>query len=147
VTRVDFYVIDSPSERQHERLVCRLAERAWRAGHSVHIRCADAERASSVDDLLWSYQDTTFLPHAQQHTEAAEKVPVIIGYGDQTPGTADVLINLGHDVADYFSRFERVLETTGADTTARAAARERYRYYQERGYTLNTHNLDSPHGR
>lgn len=147
MTRVDFYVIRNPSEREHDRLVCRLTERAWRAGHSVHIRCLDADRAASVDDLLWRYKDTAFLPHAQRHSEAADGVPVIIGYGNDTPGTADVLLNLGHDVPDYFSRFERVMETTGVDTTARAAARERYRYYQERGYTLNTHKLDPAHGR
>jgi DNA polymerase III subunit chi len=44
-------------------------------------------------------------------------------------------------VPPWFGRFNRVAEPVGADEAARAAARERYRYYQDRGYTLNTHKL------
>jgi len=146
VTRVDFYVIDDPSQRRHGLLVCRLAEKAWREGHTIHIRCENAENTSYIDDLLWTYKDTAFLPHATTDTEAADTVPVTIGHGDSTPQTPDVLINLGHDVPDCFSRFERVMETTGVDGIARAAARDRYRYYQDRGYALNTHKLDSRSG-
>ncbi len=46
----------------------------------------------------------------------------------------------------FFSRFERVMETSGADPGSREAARDRYRYYQERGYTLNTHKLGAKRG-
>ncbi len=142
MTRVDFYVIDNPNERQHGHLVCRLAEKAWRSGHSVHIRCDGAESAAAIDALLWTYKDTAFLPHAIHGTPAAGNTPVTIGHGHQEPDNADVLINLGHAVPDYFSRFERVMETTGTDEAMRAAARDRYRYYHERGYALHTHNLD-----
>lgn len=147
MTRVDFYVIDNANERQHETLVCRLTEKAWREGHNVHIRCTSASNATSIDNLLWSYQDTSFLPHAIDDCETATSVPVTIGHGAQAPNNPDVLINLGPDVPDYFSRFKRVMETTGSDDIARAAARERYRYYQERGYALNTHKLDASNGR
>jgi DNA polymerase-3 subunit chi len=146
VTRVDFYVIDDPNRRRHGVLVCRLAEKAWREGHSVHIRCADAENVSYIDDLLWTYKDTSFLPHAATDAADADTVPVTLGHGDSTPRIPDVLINLGDDVPDCFSRFERVMETTGVDPGARAAARERYRYYQDRGYALKTHKLDSHYG-
>jgi DNA polymerase-3 subunit chi len=53
----------------------------------------------------------------------------------------DVLVNLASTVPAFFSRFNRVAELVGNDEAARAAARERYRFYQERGYTLNTHKL------
>lgn len=142
MTRVDFYVMENANESRHGHLVCRLADKAWREGHQVHIRCADDEAATSIDDLLWTYKDTAFLPHARHATPAADGVPVTIGCGDEAPQSADVLINLGVEVPDYFSRFERVMETTGTDQPSRAAARERYRYYQERGYTLHTHKLD-----
>ena len=146
MTRVDFYVIDDPNEARHGHLVCRLAEKAWRAGRCVHIHCDGADGVAAIDDLLWTYSDTAFLPHAVHGTAAAVNVPVTIGHGQQEPDNADVLINLGRTVPDDFSRFERIMETTGTDATARAAARERYRYYQERGYALNTHNLALRHG-
>jgi DNA polymerase IIIc chi subunit len=38
------------------------------------------------------------------------------------------------------------METTGINDSERSAARERYRFYQERGYALNTHKIDSRRG-
>lgn len=146
MTRVDFYVMENPSARQHGHLVCRLAEKAWREGHRVHIRCDSGESAVSLDDLLWSYKDTSFLPHAKSDDPDASTAPITIGHKSDLPATTDILINLADDVPDYFSRFERVIETTGSDDSARVAARGRYRYYQERGYTLNTHKLETTHG-
>jgi DNA polymerase-3 subunit chi len=52
-----------------------------------------------------------------------------------------VLVNLESTVPPWFGRFHRVAELVGGDDSARAAARERYRFYQDRGYTLNTHRL------
>ena len=141
MTRVDFYVIDNPDERQHQHLVCRLTERAWREGHGVHIHCDEMSLAETLDDLLWTYKDTSFLPHARLGADAARNVKITLGAGSQMPDSHDVLLNLCHAVPGFFSRFNRVMETTGADPTTRDAARHRYRFYQERGYTLNTHKL------
>ncbi len=146
MTRVDFYVVENPNEHQYGRLVCRLAERAWREGHCVHIHCNEAAAATALDDLLWTYKDTSFLPHALLHACADRDVPITIGCNEDVPPTHDVLINLGAEVPGFFSRFERVMETTGVDADARTAARRRYRFYQERGYALKTHKLDKRGG-
>jgi DNA polymerase-3 subunit chi len=52
-----------------------------------------------------------------------------------------VLINLHDAPPPFFSRFERLAEVVGADEAGAAAARERFRFYRERGYELRTHNL------
>jgi DNA polymerase-3 subunit chi len=127
-------------------VVCRLAEKAWREGHAVFVRCNAEAQADSLDALLWTYRDASFVPHARCDTGDADDAPVIIGTASQMPGTTGVLINLGEDVPTYFSRFERVMETTGINDSERSAARERYRFYQERGYALNTHKIDSRRG-
>tara|TARA_Y100000590_G_scaffold235338_1_gene264991 strand:+ start:155 stop:598 length:444 start_codon:yes stop_codon:yes gene_type:complete len=147
LTRIDFYVLDNPNERQYRHLICRLTQKAWEEGRTVHIRCEDAESSTTLDDLLWTYKDTSFLPHAVQSLGDATPVPVTLGHDLQIPNTTDVLINLALDIPDYFSRFDRLMETTGYDQNAREAARERYRFYKERGYELNTHKLDTHNGR
>jgi len=146
MTRVDFYVIDNPDERRHARLVCRLAEKAWREGHRVHMRCRSEAEVDAFDALLWTFKDTAFVPHARSDSDEAGDVAITIGGNDATPDSTAVLINLGEDVPAFFSRFDRVMETTGIDDAERSAARERYRFYQERGYTLKTHKLDSARG-
>ena len=45
-------------------------------------------------------------------------------------------------VPPFFSRFERVVEIVNQDETQRQLARERFKYYRDRGYDLHTHNLN-----
>ena len=52
-----------------------------------------------------------------------------------------VLINLTDTVPMFFSRFERVTEIVPANEKSRHQARERYKFYQQRGYELETHKL------
>ena len=62
---------------------------------------------------------------------------------DAEPPTrlSDVLVNLTDTVPLFFSRFERVVELIGATDGERALGRERYRFYRDRGYPLQTHHL------
>ncbi len=53
-----------------------------------------------------------------------------------------MLINLADEVPDFFSRFERVAELIDRDPAVRTAGRNRFRLYRDRGYTLNTHNIE-----
>jgi DNA polymerase IIIc chi subunit len=53
----------------------------------------------------------------------------------------DVMINLDQTVPAFFGQFERVAEIVSGDDTARDQARQRYKYYRDRGYTINTHNI------
>ncbi len=143
MTRIDFYVLDNPGPRGHDVTICRVIEKAWRSGHAVHVSCVDETHAQSIDELLWTFRDISFVPHTRDLTETS--VPVMIASGEQIPPRCDVLINLSGNVLNYFSQFARVVETTGADEVARQAARERYRFYQDRGYDIHTHKAD--HGR
>lgn len=146
MTRVDFYILEKPSQRQHALFICRLTDKVWRQGHQIHIHCPDSAEAQSIDGLLWTFDDTSFVPHAPHSSADQACAPVLIGFGDAIPNATDVLINLHPDVPDYFSQFDRVIETTGKDEESRGAARSRYRFYQQRGYALKTHNINPRHG-
>ena len=66
---------------------------------------------------------------------------MLIGGEADELACADVLINLEGETPGFFSRFERVLEVVGTDDGDLARGRARYRYYRERGYALQTHDL------
>ena len=53
----------------------------------------------------------------------------------------EVLINLADEVPDFFSRYARVAEIVDADAIRREKGRERFRFYRDRGYQLQTHQL------
>src|SRR3546814_14519636 len=66
---------------------------------------------------------------------------VLIGAVEPPETHHGVMLNLGLEVPDWFSRFERVLEIVAADAEGRAKSRERYKFYRDRGYELATHKL------
>ncbi|MEQ8231783.1 MAG: DNA polymerase III subunit chi [Gammaproteobacteria bacterium] len=139
MTRVDFYVVDGGSA-VHDRTLCRVVEKAWQRGHAIYVNCADRDAARHFDDLLWQFQDTSFVPHALAQ-DATDDTPVIIGTAVDDAPVHDVLLNLVADVPAAVSRFERVIESAGHDDASRSAARARYRYYQDRGFPLHTHKI------
>ncbi len=67
--------------------------------------------------------------------------PVLLGYGAEPQGKRSVLVNLHDEVPVFFSRFERVLEVLSGDAGQRAAARNRYSFYRDRGYPLEYHKV------
>ena len=137
MTRVDFYVLEQGDAAGHELMICRVVEKAWQRGHQVYVHCADEQAARVLDDRLWQFKDTSFVPHALDDDSA----PIVIGTPATTTSRSDVLINLDQSVPDIASRFERVIESAGYDDATRSAAPDRYRYYQERGFPLHTHKV------
>ena len=140
MTQVDFYILADEASTARALLACRLTEKAWKQGHRVYINTASPQQLADLDDLLWTFRAGSFIPHAV-YTETDDGQPVAVGHAVEPTGHNDVLVNLSSEVPAFFSRFERVAELVGADENERTAARERYRYYQDRGYTLNTHKL------
>jgi DNA polymerase-3 subunit chi len=160
VTQVDFYILRGESAEARLRTVCRLAEKAVQADQHVFIRASTDGEARQLDELLWTFSDSSFLPHrvvrprlAHAHggdggagpaadAESLELEPVLVGV-DAGPvrGRWDLLINLGGDVPEVGSRYARIAEIVDADPERRHQGRERYKHYRDRGYKLLTHEL------
>jgi DNA polymerase-3 subunit chi len=144
VTQVDFYILGSDSDDARLRLACKIVEKATQLDHHVFIHSASDAEAAALDELLWTFSQGSFIPHRVVHApiEGPPPEPVLIGV-NQAPGAGrwDVLINLAAEVPEFFSRYERVAEVVDADAVRREQSRERYRFYRDRGYKLNTHQV------
>lgn len=144
MTRIDFYLQQAPASSSLETLVCRLVDKAFRQGHRTYILTADAESAARLDTLLWTFSGGSFVPHGV-YTGAddapTEAPPVMFGHLEPPPAWHDVLVTLGPEVPNCFSRFERVVEVVGVAEEDKIRARERFRFYRDRGYPLETHDI------
>ncbi|HET7570025.1 MAG TPA: DNA polymerase III subunit chi [Gammaproteobacteria bacterium] len=140
MTRIDFYVLATARPQERERVACRLVEKARQHDQTVYIHVESSAQAAALDELLWTFRQQSFIPHARAGADA--DAPVLIGCGDDMPpaGRA-LLINLDADVPLFFSGFERVMEIIDGDDQRRAQGRSRFRFYQDRGYPLQTHKL------
>ncbi len=137
MTSIDFY-FNAPDRLQ---VACRLAGKALAQKQRLLVYAPDAETASRIDKMLWTWPAIGFVPHCMAHDRLAADTPVLIAAGDETPPGCEVLLNLGGDCPPHFERFERLLEIVAADEDARKAGRARYRYYLDRGYRIANHDL------
>jgi DNA polymerase III subunit chi len=145
MTRVDFYVLEDDARQARDRFACRLVEKAWRLKNTVYLHAASPAEAQRLDELMWTWSDGSFLPHVLESPDLdarlAAATPIRIGSGTTSGFDAGLLVNLDRKVPLFFSRFERVAEIVGGDTAERDSARERFRFYRDRGYALETHRI------
>ena len=145
MARADFYILNG--NIPPARFSCTIAGKAFARGNSVYIIAADREAAARLDDLLWTFHDISFLPHACVDV-AAPGSPIIIGWPGVEAPQADVLINLTAAVPDDSGHFDRVVEIVADETAPRELGRERYKIYRGRGYEMHSHTIgaEQAHG-
>lgn len=141
MTQIDFYILDRQASGDRYLLACRIAEKALAGGHRIVMHSARDDERSHIDRLLWTQRDNSFVPHGLIGRDDAQLNPILIGDGSDADDEHDVLINLGHDIPKFFGRFARLIECIDHDATIKQAGRERFRYYREHGYLLNTHTI------
>lgn len=139
--RADFYLIDKPRFRELPLLlVCELAKRCHGTGKPTLVLCASSQQAEELDDLLWSFEEDSFIEHQIAGLDEDEgEVPVLIVPPGIEIAMRPLVINLRAEAVPM--GFERVLEVVPADPAARAPLRERWRQYTARGLELNKHDM------
>lgn len=143
MTRVEFYILSETVSQDRYQLTCRIAEKAWKNGKRVMIQTNSADEARLLDDLLWRFRATSFVPHALLPDADLATTPVIIGWGTDARNQHEVLINLAAQIPDFFSSFERVIEPVDQDPQQLAISREHYRFYRDRGYPLSNQQIQN----
>lgn len=142
MTQVDFYVLDEKASGNRYTLACRLSEKIYHQGRRILIHTSSEEETRHMDRLLWTFRQGSFIPHGTEGDCDPKVTPIIIGHRAENEEEHDVLINLASEVPGFFSRFERVAELIDKEPQVVAAGRDRFRFYRDRGYPLNKHDID-----
>ena len=98
MAQVNFYTLSSSEAQSRLLFVCRLPEKAYSLGHRIHIQTKSDQQSKLLDDLLWQYASSSFIPHRALDEGSDSRDPVSLGTSLADPKHADVLINLGKPV-------------------------------------------------
>lgn len=120
---------------------CRLIGVLYAEGRKVLVYAPAENLAAQVDRQLWVQPATGFVPHCRLGDALAAETPVVIGGSLENAAHHDVLVNLDGDLPPAFSRFDRLVEIVGTDEADRGPARERFKFYRDRGYAIVAHDL------
>ena len=150
MARIDFH--SNVSDKLE--YACRLTRKIWSgtpSGEAVRNIVMVGEKADlkKLDELLWTFSATDFLPHCFIEHEAASETPIVLTDDFASAALAqlphaDIMIHLGMrmpvDVPALVARFPRIVEVVTVDEAERLAGRDRYKAYRALGHEL--HNFD-----
>jgi DNA polymerase III subunit chi len=141
--RVDFYIIEDPSSTARLKLACKLAEKAYLASQRVLVWHTDPAELREFDELLWVFNDGSFVPHEALPNDGApgNDCPVFLSAGVALSANVDIIINLAPDVPPELDKTGRVAEIIDGDDTRRRAGRARFKAYRELGAQPASHNI------
>jgi DNA polymerase-3 subunit chi len=137
MTRINFYH-DAPDRNL---AACKVVAKAVQQKLRVLIYARDTKVIEHVDKLLWTWQSTGFVPHCMAGGPLAAQTPVLLSQECTTEAHDEVLVNLDTECPPGFARFQRLVEIIGTADAERSAGRERFRFYRDRGYEIQAHNL------
>ena len=139
MTNISFYVLKGDTEYDRQVFACRLISKAYHQGKHIYIHTQNADQATALNQLLWSFRADSFIPHKLVGVD--NESPVLIGHDASPPRLMDLLINLSTEQPLFFSQFDRVAECINDNDKIKEAGRKRYQFYQQRGYELSSHKL------
>jgi DNA polymerase-3 subunit chi len=147
MTETLFYHLE---RRSLEEVLPGLVEKSLARGWRAVIRTDSAERSDALDSLLWTYDDQSFLAHAQSGDGEASLQPVLITTENENPNGAQILFCVGgSQPADWngVSALARiVLLFDGRDSNALGNARAAWKEAKASGHDV-TYWKESPSGK
>ncbi|MFZ5502118.1 MAG: DNA polymerase III subunit chi [Pseudomonadota bacterium] len=138
MTRIDFY----SGSTDRLRTACLLSNKAMQNNVRVVLSSDDVAHLSALEKLLWQYPPTGFIPHCRSDADDAAHTPVVLHHGGSNLPHHELLISLHRESPAFFSRFERVIEIVSQDSEDSRMARERYKFYLDRGYEITHVDLN-----
>ena len=107
--------------------------RGWRA----LVRGGQPERLEALDDLLWTWRDDSFLPHAREDAHAARQ-PIVLTERPGNPNGAKALFLIdGAEPGDLEGVERACLLFDGRDEGAVTAARLYWKKAKDGGHDVS----------
>ncbi|WP_144213360.1 DNA polymerase III subunit chi [Shewanella donghaensis] len=121
---------------------CQIAEQHYRQQKLVYIHCQSKQQAYAIDELLWQFEPTAFVPHNLKGEGPITGSPVEIGFDKLGANKSrQLLINLADQVPTFAVKFPQIIDFVANDDALKNIARLRYREYKQLGITLDTAEL------
>jgi DNA polymerase-3 subunit chi len=136
MSEVLFYHLEKQSlDEVLPGLIERTLARSWRA----LIRTESAERAQALDNLLWTWNEESFLPHAQRGDGDPTNQPVLITMEEGNLNRAEVLFLVGGTMPESWqgvmAQFARIVVLfDGRDASALSGARAAWTDARQSGH-------------
>ncbi len=141
-TRVDF-AFGAPNRL---RTACQVVYKHYQAGRKLIIYHSDPRSLQRFDRMLWGFEPDAFVPHVAIDHPLAAQTPILLCSQAPQPHHQALpngawLLNLDNQCPPTAASFHRILEIVSEQESDKAAARQRWRQYQQWQYDVRSHQL------
>ena len=147
MTETLFYHLE---RRSLEYVLPGLIEKSLARGWRAVIKTDSSERSDALDNLLWTYDDQSFLAHAQSGDGEGARQPVLITVEDENPNSAQILFCIGGaspaDWAGVSALTRVVMLFDGRDAAMLGQARSAWKDAKAAGHDV-TYWKEAPSGK
>jgi DNA polymerase-3 subunit chi len=120
-----------------ERALPRLLERALKDGYRILLKAGSGERVEHLNQILWTYDEASFLPHGSARDGNADRQPIFLTAAEDNPNGATMLVLVDGARVAALDGYRRVCDMfDGNDDAAVEDARQRWREAKAAGHTL-----------
>jgi DNA polymerase-3 subunit chi len=134
MTEIRFYHLVS---RSLESALPEILAKAYGGGRRVVVKAGDAAMVERLNELLWTWNPDSFLPHGAAKDGFAEQQPIWLTAADENPNDADVLVLAGGATSADCGSFALCCDMLdGNDPQQVEAARARWKQYKDAGYDV-----------
>lgn len=140
--KIDFHILELNSRQKLFYFACQRIEKWIEEKARVYVHVNNQAEADALDDLLWTYKDDSFIPHALYRPDQPTPILIQIGHEQSCPTSAenqfDAAINLSNHLIPFYSPSLHMIEMVMADPIVQQLARQRYKQYRDHGHELRT---------
>lgn len=130
--QINFYQTDDLLHKAIAPILMKILEEKKRAV----IYCPDAKLLNQIDEGLWSFSKTKFIPHGSKNDDIDPKLqPVLLTVSEENLNQADYLIMFDKISDDFGKKFEKVFYFFNNDSLQKS--KELWRHYKSQTATLN----------
>lgn len=124
------------------RVVCDIVEHEFDNGIKTIVNVADEEEGKTLDNMLWSWKQSTFIPHNYVNTLAESNGdPVILTTEISTSTEYSTLILVNSTDIKNLKNFSTIIDFAEKyNPTKLESDRKRYKLYRDQNYEIATLN-------
>lgn len=132
--RVGFYHLQKTTL---EEALPKLLEKVLGSGQRAVVMAGSTERVAHLDQLLWTAEPDSWLPHGTARDGDAGLQPIYLTAADENPNAAKILLLTDGVVSAHMGDFERCLTLfDGKDEMALQASRALWKEWKNLGFDL-----------
>jgi DNA polymerase-3 subunit chi len=135
VTEIRFYHLE---QRRVDQALPPLLERALEEGRRVLVRASSDEMVAALNERLWTYDESSFLPHGAAGDGDPTTQPIFLTSELENPNSATMLVKLSGAEGEADDAFDLVvLLFDGRDEAALTHARGEWRRLKDQDRTIS----------